>query len=171
MRVISSIIPTPGIFPWPQHDGSFGRQVPAVIAFDRRGTAAAIARILARPEQLPDTGGGRRQEGFRRGIEVQITAEIDHQQSIQALRVEEPHDKGRRSEHGAIDTARGLQMEHRIVAPEVQQVAVQGVQRRVTRTFGVIELGALAGYNMALAQLALQEGTTLQRHNVNLRIE
>jgi outer membrane protein TolC len=35
----------------------------------------------------------------------------------------------------------------------------------------VIELGALAGYNMALAQLALQEGTTLERHSINLTIE
>ena len=35
----------------------------------------------------------------------------------------------------------------------------------------VAELGALAGDNIALAQLALQEGTTLERHNINLRIE
>jgi outer membrane protein TolC len=44
------------------------------------------------------------------------------------------------------------------------------VQNALTQA-RVAELGALAGYNVALAQLALQEGTTLERHNVNLKID
>ena len=33
------------------------------------------------------------------------------------------------------------------------------------------EVQALAEYNRALSQLAFQEGTTLERHKVNLEIE
>ena len=44
------------------------------------------------------------------------------------------------------------------------------VQNALTQA-RVTELSALAGYNIALAQLALQEGTTLERHNINLKIE
>ena len=44
------------------------------------------------------------------------------------------------------------------------------VQNALTQA-RVAELGALAGYNVALAQLALQEGTTLERHNINLQID
>jgi len=44
------------------------------------------------------------------------------------------------------------------------------VQNALTQA-RVGELSTLAGYNIALAQLALQEGTTLERHNINLKIE
>ena len=44
------------------------------------------------------------------------------------------------------------------------------VQNALTQA-RVGELSALAGYNIALAQLALQEGSTLEQHNINLEIE
>ena len=67
------------------------------------------------------------------------------------------------------------------------QEALEGEQKKLdsgkTTTFVVLQLQrdltaarsaevqALADYNRALAQLALQEGATLERHKVNLEIE
>src|SRR5947209_1299152 len=51
---------------WREDDGRFARDVPVVIAFERRVTATAIDPGFAGPEQRPLAVLRRRQQGFRR---------------------------------------------------------------------------------------------------------
>src|SRR5262249_60830431 len=67
----------------PEDDGGLAGDSPVVVLRVKRGRAgAAIAAVLARPLYLPQAARRRRQQRFRGGIEVQVAAEIHHQQTV-----------------------------------------------------------------------------------------
>ena len=72
------------------------------------GPAAAVARVLARPEQLPAPAGRRRQQRLGRGVEVQVAAEVDEQEPIVPAVAEVAEHERLGAEHGAVDPARPL---------------------------------------------------------------
>ena len=67
-----------------QDDCRLAGDDPVLLRFQRRGTVPSIARILARPKVRPLPPGQRGKERFGGRIEIQIAAEIDHQEAILA---------------------------------------------------------------------------------------
>src|SRR5688500_552260 len=97
-----------------------------VLILRRRGAAASIAGGLARPEDLPSTVLGWRQERLRGGHEMQVPAEVDEQQAVAVL-LEEAEDQGLGSEHGAVHPSLALGAEGRLLAPQAEEIPVQRV--------------------------------------------
>ncbi len=106
---------------------------------------AAVARVLARPEPVPQRPGRRRQQRLRRRVEVQVGPEVDHQQAVVPVIAEVAEHERPGPEHGAVDAARPLEAEGRVLASQAQQVTMQGVCLGVSGPLGVVELAAGEG--------------------------
>ena len=75
-----------------------------------------------------ERAGGRRQQRLRHRREVDIGAEVHDQDVIVVAVAVVAQDEGVRSEHGAVDAAMRGGSDHRVVAPDSQQI---GMHRHV----------------------------------------
>src|SRR5690606_13421993 len=118
-----------------QHRALCG-EVPAPLAvLRRRRPAPAVARVLARPDELPPRATGWREQRLRgRGV-VQLAAEVDEEQAIAAGCIEVAEQEGAAAEHCTLGSARVRAREDGVAAAEVDQVAVQPVRLLVPLPF------------------------------------
>src|SRR5438067_9702975 len=59
-----------------EDDGGVAGDAPAVVALERRGAAAAVAGVLAVPEDLPPLPLGRGHQGLGGRVGEQVAAEV-----------------------------------------------------------------------------------------------
>src|SRR5438876_299115 len=116
---------------------------PAAVLPQRRRSAAAVFRLLARPSDLPRTAGGRREQGFGNRRPVEIRPEVDDEQAVVGVIAgEEAQGKRGRTEDGAVHRAGTLDLEGVVFVAHLEQVAMQRVCLGVRLALGEIELAA-----------------------------
>src|SRR5262249_4932861 len=96
---------------------------PVFFRVQRGRAAAAVANRFSGQEDIRHLALGRGKERLRGRIEVQIAAKIHEQQTVVAIRGEEAKNESLRSQDGAVDSARPLGPEYRILTPQTQEVA------------------------------------------------
>src|ERR1700757_4272889 len=123
-----------------QGDGRFGRQSPAILRRDGRGSRSAVARRFARPENFPFQTERWREQRLRYRTQIAVPAKIHNQQSVVAIVVTKiTQNKARWSEHCAVHSLRLLIAEARVFASKFQKIDMQRVELLVLFPLGEIE--------------------------------
>src|SRR5438477_6131887 len=129
---------------WREDNSCMSRNAPVLLGFDRRRSRAAVARVFARPDQLPTMAFERRQERLRRGIQVQVESEVDDDEALEfgilvLVASEKAQDKRFLSEHGTFQTVPTRIGKDWIGSAQSEQVAMHLIDFGMLLAFREVE--------------------------------
>jgi hypothetical protein len=127
---------------WYQGNGSLARDLPVFFGIKRKSAIPSVIRIFAGPENFPNTFPGRCKKRLRRRIEAQIPAEVHEEKPIVTPVAKETQDKCCPAEYGAVYSIWPLGVEDRILAAEIQEIAMEGVSACMALAFRHVKLAA-----------------------------
>src|ERR1043166_6704906 len=126
-----------------EENGTLRGKPPTIVdRLEGRSPPAAVFRRIRREDRLPCSSGWWRDQRLRERVGVESAAEIHHKQSIVAIVSTETKHEGRFGNDGPVERARRARSNHRIVATNAKQIAMEIQCFAVRRALGPIELAS-----------------------------
>src|SRR3569623_535365 len=133
------------------HQRGVTGNMPTALQLRQCRTLAAVARVLARPQEVPDMPLRRRQKRLRRRTERQIHTQVHDEQTVFVVtaRGEEAQDDELQTQHRAVHAARARRAEDGVCTAQAQEGAVQRITLGVTMPFPEVQLRTSKGLDVA----------------------